>query len=307
MTTEQGYDIVPESPQPAKNKKQRRLNIVFTIVLSVMLIAIGFLVYSLLTERQESEEMQLVLEMQKENLTAELNDLYIRYDSLQTENDTMNLKIEAEQQKIRNLLAIRESNAKKIQLYEAELKTMRDVMKSFVRQVDSLNRANLELRAENQQVRNQIREAESINRRLESNLRKEQEKVETASVVKTSNIIAEPIMDNGTLSRRTKRTEKFKVSCTVNENPIAKQGPKTIYVRIGNPDDRVMTRDVNNIFEFEGESLVYSAAREFQYDGVDLPVSIFYDIGDEELLPGTYYVDLYMDGEHVGTTSFSLR
>ena len=255
MTNEQGYDTVPESQQPAKNTKQRRLNILFTVLSSVMVIAIGFLVYILLTERQEAEEMQLVLEM-KENLTSELNDLYLQYDSLQTENDSMNLKIEAEQQKIRNLLSIRESNAKKIQLYEAELKTMREVMRSFVRQVDSLNRANLELRAENQQVKNQIREAESINRQLETNLRKEQEKVETASVVKTSNIIAEPIMDNGTLARRTKRTDKFKVCCTVNENPLADQGPKTIYLRIANPDDRVMALDVSQVFELEGETLV---------------------------------------------------
>ena len=308
MTTEQqGPDMIMGNDAPVKNKRQRRLNIIFTIVFIVLTAAIGFLLYSLLTERQESREMQVALEIQKENLTNELNELYMEYDSLQTENVSMNVKIDEEQQKIRNLLSIRESNAKKIQLYDKELKTLRKVMISFVKQVDSLNTANLQLRAENQQVRNQIKEATSVNKTLEANLKKEKEKVETASMVKTSNIVAEPISENGALARRTKRTDKFRVCFTVNENAIAKQGPKNIYLVIGNPDDRLMVKDASNEFTFEGESKIYSAFREVQYDGVDLPVCIFYEIGGEEILPGTYYIDLYMDGEHVGTTSFSLK
>ena len=301
------HDSQPEIVNPAKNKRQRRLNIIYTLVFSVLTIAIAFLLYSLLTEKKEAKEMQIVLEMQKENLASELNELYMQYDSLQTENDTMNVKIEEEQLKIRNLLSIRESNAKKIQLYQKELTTMKEVMRSFVVQVDSLNKANLELRAENKQVRSRIKEATSVNKQLEENLKKEQKKVETASVVKTTNIVAEPITDKGVLARRTKRTEKFRVCFDVNGNAIAKQGPKKIYLRIGNPDDRVMVKNANEVFTFEGESLAYSAFREIQYDGADLPVCIYYDIADEEILSGTYYVDLYMDGEHVGTTSFSLK
>jgi len=308
MTTEQQeYDLVPEQTSPGKNSKQRRMNIIFTLVFAVLAIAIGFLLYTLLTERKDADEMRVALEIQKENLTNELNDLYMSFDSLQTENDSMNLKIELEQQKIRNLLAIRESNARKIQRYDKELKTLREVMKSFLFQIDSLNQANLQLRAENQQVRNNLEEATSVNKQLEENLRKEQDKVETASVVKCSNIVAEPITDKGVLARRIKRTEKIKVSFTVNENPIAKRGPKRIYMRIGNPEDRVMVKNTTDEFTFEGESLAYSAFREIEYEGVDVPVSIYYDAADGEIIAGTYYVDLYMDGEHVGTTSFSLK
>jgi len=308
MTTEQQeYDLMPEATKPGKSSKQRRMNIIFTLVFAALAIAIGFLLYTLLTERKDAEEMRVALEIQKENLTNELNDLYMSFDSLQTENDSMNMRIEQEQQKIRNLLAIRESNAKKIQRYDKELKTLRNVMKDFLVQIDSLNQANLQLRAENKQVRNQIEEATNVNRQLEENLRKEQDKVETASVIKCSNIVAEPITDNGALARRIKRADKIKVSFTVNENPIAERGPKRIYMRIGNPDDRVMVKNPSDEFTFEGESLAYSAFREIEYEGVDVPVSIFYDADEGEIIAGTYYVDLYMDGQHVGTTSFSLR
>ena len=308
MTTEKElYDNEGGSVNPPKNKRQRSLNIIFSIVFAILIIAIGFLIYSLLTERKESNEMQVVLEMQKETLASELNEMYMQYDSLETENDSMNVKIEEEQLKIRNLLSIRESNAKKIQVYQKELSTLREVMITFVKQVDSLNTANLRLQAENKQVKSQIAEATSVNRQLEENLKKEQDKVETASVVKTSNIIAEPISDNGALARRAKRTDKFRVCCTINENPIAKQGPKKIFLRIANPNDRVMVKNDGNVFTFEDEDLPFSAFREIQYDGVDIPVCIYYDLEGEDILPGTYYVDLYMDEEHVGTTSFSLK
>ncbi len=308
MTTEQQeYDLMQGNAASAKNSRQRRMNIIFTIVFAVLAIAIGFLLYTLLTERKDADEMRIALEIQKENLTNELNELYMQYDSLETENDSMNVKIDEEQQKIRNLLAIRESNAKKIQLYDKELKTLRGVLKSFIFQVDSLNQANLQLRAENQQVRNQIREATSVNKQLEDNLKKEQDKVETASVVKVSNIIAEPISDNGSLARRIKRTDKIRVCFTVNENAIAKQGPRKIYLRIGNPSDRVMVKNTGDEFSFEGKSLAYSAFREIEYDGADLPVCIYYEAKSEEITEGTYYVDLYIDGENVGTTSFSLK
>jgi len=298
---------VPGGTGPKKNSKQRKLNIIFTVAFIVLTIAIGFLVFTLLTERKDADEMRVALEIQKENLTNELNELYMAYDSLQTENDSMNSLIDQEQQKIRNLLAIRESNAKKIQVYDKELKTLREVLKSYIYQVDSLNQANLQLRAENLQVREQIREATNVNIRLEQNLKQAQDKVETASAVKISNIIAEPISANGSLARRTNRTEKIRVCFTVNENAIAKQGPRQIYLRIANPNDRVMVKSTGDVFTFEGEPLAYSAVREIDYEGVAIEACIYYDAIEGEITEGTYYIDLYMEGELVGTTSFSLR
>ena len=57
MTTEQQeYDMVPENRAPAKNIKQRRLNIIFTVVFIVLSIAIGYLLYTLFSERKEAKE-----------------------------------------------------------------------------------------------------------------------------------------------------------------------------------------------------------------------------------------------------------
>ncbi len=296
-----------EKGNSGKSKRNKRLTAVFIVLIVIMLGVIGYLVYTLMNERDEAEEMRFTLELQKENLTNELNELYAQYDSLQTNNDSMNVLIEERQDQIRNLLAIRASNAKKIQIYEEQVSSLRKVLRDFVVQVDSLNQANLRLQAENKAAQDQIRRATQANRQLEDINKNLEDKVEKASAVKALNVYAEPIEDNGNLARRIKRTDKIKVTFALAENAIAKPGLKRIYVRIANPNQRIMTKDPTNVFTWDGKSVPYSAYREVEYEGTQLEVSIYYDADEGEIEAGTYYIDLFMDGELIGTTSFSLK
>jgi hypothetical protein len=52
----------------------------------------------------------------------------------------------------------------------------------------------------------------------------------------------------------------------------------------------------------------FSAMREVNYEGQDLPVAIFWDnIGESELMIGTYTIDLFADGNNIGTTSIEFK
>lgn len=300
-------EISVKEKKPKSGKRNKRLTALFIVLIVLMLGVIGYLVYTLTVEREETEEMKFTLELQKNNLTSELNEIYAQYDSLQTNNDSMNVLIEERQDEIRNLLAIRASSAKKIQLYEAQVSSLRAVLRDFVVQVDSLNTANLRLQAENRAAQDQISKATDANRQLEKQNKNLEDKVEKASAVTALNIYAEPIDKVGNVARKIKRTDKIKVSFTLAENAIAKAGLKRIYVRIANPNQRTMTKDPANVFDYQGKSFPYSADREVEYEGTQLPVSIYYDSDEGEIISGTYYVDLYMDGEEIGTTSFSLK
>lgn len=293
--------------QAGKNNRQKRINIMFIVLFTILFGVIAYLIYVLSTERVEAEEMKVTLEMQKENLTLELNDLYAAYDTLQTNNDSMNILIQDRQDQIRNLLAVRASNAKKIQIYSEQVKSLRGILRDFVIQVDSLNQANLRLQAENKASRVQIKEATNANKKLEKNIKSLEGQVEKASVVKALFVQAEPIDNNGNIARRIKRTDKIRVNFALAENAIAKRGLKQIYVRIANPNERIMIKNAANVFTYQKESIPYSAMREIEYEGAEIDVSIYYEAGEGEIVSGTYYVDLYMDGELVGTTSFSLK
>jgi len=286
---------------------RKGLNIAFGAIFVILAGAIIYLLVLLSQQKKDAEEMRVTLEMQKENLTKELEVLYEDYNKLKTDNDSMNGLLDHEKQKIQDLLAIKASNAKKIQIYEKEVTSLRAVLKSYIVQVDSLNQANLRLRAENQEVKTRFEEARNINRELEDQNKDLQGKVEKAAVLKAINIVAEPINEAGVVQKKNKRIDKIRVCFTIADNSVAKPGPRQIYLRIANPDQRIMVKSGTETFALEGTNIPYSAMREVEYEGSALDVCIFYELAGEELQTGTYYIDLYMEGGQIGTTSFSLK
>jgi hypothetical protein len=233
-------------------------------------------------------------------------EIYTEYDSLKSENDTMNLKLAAEQDRIERLLKINANNVYKIRMYEKELETIRKVLRSYVVQIDSLNTANQELRAENIEVRQQLRRVESEREELTEEKEALSEQVELASMLNAKNIVVTALRnDKGRETNRYDKTIRLRTCFTLRENPILEPGPKTIYMRIVRPDDVVLTDGVN-FFDFEGEQIVHTASREVSYENVDVDMCIYWQ-NDGQLVPGTFEVNLYADGNLIGSTTFALR
>jgi myosin heavy subunit len=288
-------------------KKRTGLNILLGIFFVVLAGAIIYLMTELSSEKKQAAEMKVTLELQKENLTRELTELNVSFNKLRGDNETMNQRLEQEKQKIQDLLAIKASNSKKIQIYEKEVTSLRSVLKSYIIQVDSLNQANLRLRAENKDVKDRFDEAKNTNKQLEEVNKNLQGKVEMAAVLKALSIVAEPIDDGGTIQKKIKKVQKIRVCFNLGENAVAKKGPRTIYMRIANPSQRIMVKSGTETFTLDGQMVPYSAMREVEYEGSSLEVCIFYETTPAEIVPGTYYIDLYLEGTQIGTTSFSLK
>jgi len=296
---DQKTEIYKETP---KKKKP-----VFLIILVIALVcAVGYLGYTYHELKVESEEEKAELTRQKDKLETELVEIIGEYDSLKSENDTMNIKLEAEQERIERLLKVNANNVYKIRMYEKELQTIRKVLRSYVVQIDSLNTANQELRAENLEARQQLRRAE--NERLELTQAKEElsSKVEMASILNAKNIVVIALRnDKGRETMRYDKAIRLRTCFTLRENPILEPGPKTIYMRISRPDDVILTAGVN-YFELEGEQTVYTASREVSYENVDVDMCIYWQ-NDGQLVPGDYNLVLYADGNEIGSTSFALK
>jgi hypothetical protein len=293
--------------QDSKIKNRTVLNIVFGVLFVVLAAGIIYLVLELKGEKQDAAEMKEALEIQKENLTKELNELNASFTQLKTENEGMNTRLEQEKQRIQDLLAIKASNTQKIKIYEKEVTSLRGVLKSYIIQVDSLNQANLALRAENRDVKQRFDEAKSTNKALEEVNKNLQGKVEAAAVLQALSVVAEPIDNGGTVQKKIKKVEKIRVCFNLADNAVAKKGPRNIYMRIANPSQRIMVKSGTDTFALDGTNVPYSAMREVEYEGSSLEVCIFYETGPDEIVPGTYYIDLYLEGQQIGTTSFSLK
>ena len=57
---------------------------------------------------------------------------------------------------------------------------------------------------------------------------------------------------------------------------------------------------------FEGKDINYSMKKVIEYEGEELPVTMYWDI-EEFLSPGDYRVDIFADGNLIGRKKFTLE
>lgn len=277
------------------------------IVLGIIVVALGYLFYA---QQEESKEIQSQLNAEKDSISNNLKTIMMSYDSLQIDNDTLNNKLLAEQERVKQmydeLQKVKRVSYSKIKEYQKELGTLRAIMKDLLQDIDSLNTLNQELIAENIKVKQDYSTAKQTVAELETKTEELSSQVEKGSVIKARDIVAMAINRRGNEVTRARRVEKIRVCFTLNENSIAKTGNREVFLRITGPDEYILAKSETDLFNFEGQMIVFSAKREVDYQNQDVEMCIFYD-NNGELLKGVYKAALYMDGNLIGNTEFTLK
>jgi len=291
------------SPSNQGTKKTNPSGMVITaIVLGVALI---LLVYLYFDKRSKMQEMETVLTQEKDSLANELRNMAVAYDTLKTNNDTLNAGLEKQKNKIVQLLSINASNVQLIKKYRSEITTMRDIMKSYIVQIDSLNTRNKLLSSENTEIRQQISQVRSTNTELSKVKEELSSKVEVASIIQAKNIAAVSLNKKRKETTRINLLDKLRICFTLRENPLAQAGQKDVYMRVIRPDSLVVTSSPDNLFEYKGNKIIYSATRQVDYMNQDIEVCIFLD-NNGDFIIGNYSVELYLEDNVIGRTNFML-
>ena len=102
-----------------------------------------------------------------------------------------------------------------------------------------------------------------------------------------------------------KNAATLRVDFTVAANALAATGNIKIYMRITAPDGYLLSTESMPSFKYHGENLGYSASREIDYQNEDIDVSIFYK--GSGFTPGTYKVELYANGNLIGSNEVPMR
>jgi FtsZ-binding cell division protein ZapB len=293
---------------PAQKSKNLRNNII-VIALSVVLVAMIVLFFM---QRKEHGMIMSNIRAEKDSIQSELTQIVAGYDLLKTENDTINEQLIYAQAKVRDLLIEVEQTKKvsyeKINDYQKQVSTLRGIMRDFVVQIDSLNKRNEQLMAENTQVKEQYKQVEIKNEQLSQDKENLQKNLQRAAQLEVRDLIAEPLNSRSKETRFAKKAETIRISFILGKNVTSKRGAKNIYVRIMRPDQLLLTKSANDLFQFEDLKIAYSAMREVNYEGQDLPVNIYWDnTGESEFMVGTYTIDLFADGNNVGTTTLEFK
>ncbi|HEY3388207.1 MAG TPA: hypothetical protein VGK38_01445, partial [Prolixibacteraceae bacterium] len=276
---------------PSKDKK----NNLIVIILSVLLVVLAILFF---WQRSSYQKDAALIMAEKDSIASELSKMATGYDSIHTQNDSLNKTISFAQTKVKELLSeveqVKNVSYQQITKYREEVTTLRNIMRNYIVQIDSLNLKNQRLMDENTSVKQQVTEVRSVNEQLAQDKKKLEQTVTLAAQLEANELKAIGITARGKEQVKASKIEKVKIDFVLGKNLTAKRGTKNIYVRIQRPDQILLMKSDKDLFTFEDTKIPFSVMREVEYEGSDVPVSIYWDNSKESpLIAGKYTVDVF--------------
>ena len=279
------------------------------------IVVAGIAVFYMLSwqkSQQNIEEMTQLFEIEKEEMENEYSGFAVQYDEMKVHisNDSLIRQLDREKQRTQQLLEelrqTKATNAAEITRLKKELTTVRTVMRTYVRQIDSLDQINKQLAKENTRVRQQYQEQTKVVEKLTVEKEKAEEKVALASQLDAAAITVTPHNKRGKVEHKVKNVTQFVVNFTIVKNITVQTGEKTVYLRITKPDGEPLVKDAANTFKYENVNLEYSAKKYIEYTGEQQEVTMYWDV-EEYLSAGTYNAYLFVDGVMIGEQSVTLN
>ena len=258
------------------------------------------------------ERSSLVKELQieKEDLTAEMIALQNDYASLSSDYESINMQLDSSREEVSQLIErikkTEATNRSKIRQYEKELGTLRSIMRNYIVQIDSLNTLNQKLTADAAAARREAAESRRQNEELNKAVESLSGQVAAGSVLKGRGIRLDAYNASNRITDRSSRVVRLMATLSLVENELADKGPVRVYIQVKDPDGALLTNASSKEFMMEGQPLMASASREVDYQGSEVELSIYLnDI--EDYVKGIYTVEAFTEKGSLGTAGLMLR
>ena len=254
--------------------------------------------------------MQELAILDKKEMENEYEQFARQYSEMKTQinNDSIVAQLTQEQLRTQELLEelkrVKASDAREIARLKKELATVRAVLRTYVLEIDSLNRLNQNLTAENNRVKGQYAEATRQIEGLSNEKESLSQKVAIAAQLDATGITMTAKKKNGKPAKKIKDCKSFQVDFTVARNVTASNGLRTFYVRITTPNGT--TLGGGGSFQYENRTLECTMKKAVEYSGEAITLSTYRQV-TEYLEAGTYTVSIFADGNMIGSRTFAFN
>lgn len=289
---------------------KKKVLIPLAVVILALIGGLAYLFKSLEEQKQVNRDMQELAELDKQEMENEYERFALQYSEMKTQinNDSIVEQLTQEQMKTQKLLEelkkVKADDAREITRLKKELATVREVLRSYIIQVDSLNRLNESLKQENSRVNAVLEERNSQIAGLSSEKASLSEKVAIAAQLDATNISLSLLNKRDKPTKKLKDTKKMQVNFTITKNVTASNGNRTIYVRIQNPGGNTLSG--GGSFAYENRNLEYSMKKTIEYTGEEVSVATFWNVS-QMLEGGQYRVSIFADGNMIGSRTFNFE
>ena len=307
----------------------------YIIVILLLLLGAGYMGY-LISEKNKSlntcdtEKIALIAEMEAlnvmmhdqglaigEDLRANLQNMIAQYDDMEISNQEMADSIQAQKDRIATLIqelddtkGDKKHYMSKVYALQQETETLRNIMKDYIRTIDSLNTVNQGLVVDLDNTKENLNIVSTERDDYKNQTNELTDKVNKGSKLSASGFLTEGIKEKGTGSyKETDRAEScthIRSCFTLGENSIATPGNKTVYMRVVTPGGSVLYENNNNTFKSGDQSLLYSDKKTVNYQNAQIDLCIFYKL-TSIIEKGNYVAQIYCEGALIGSDTFVLK
>lgn len=265
-------------------------------------------------QAKELEELRALAEMDRREMENQYEQFAMQYDELKkgVKDKKVIKELEAEKkhtqellEQLRKLKKEKNVDAAEILRLKKELESVREVLRSYIIQVDSLTRDNKRLRGELDGAHRRLDDATSTISSLNEDKARLNEKIDRAAQLNASGIGISAVKKNGKAAKKIKEINRFNISFNIQRNVTASTGNRRVYVRVMTPSGSVL--NPSGKFSYENKSLDCSASKSIEYTGEEQHISLVVVASNDFLQPGRYTVHVFCDGQMIGSSSLSIE
>ncbi len=301
-----------------KEKSEKRRGLIFWSIIVLLLGTNLVTAWLLYKEKNEVIKEKIITQkvlVERDNVQSDLVALQKEYETIQATDAAMQKDIDEKKARIAELIKEAEKHkgdAYIISKLRKETETLRDIMKGYVRTIDSLHTLNQNLVAEKKTVLKQL----GVEKEKQTTLIKEKDELKSTiakgSVLSCFNVAAKGVFykrggKKEVETTKARKAQKIKVSFSLGENKIAKAGEKTVFIRVMTPDGKEMAKgyDDNYKFTFNKSSGYFAGKETLNYANAEIS-GVTYCEGQGEMVPGNYIIEITCDEVVIGNTSLKL-
>lgn len=312
------------STNTSENRGNRKLLIVgFIVILTSINGILLYMNYQKKEKNEEQAEIIKVKDVELENqikvyeaLKADFERQSQELQAMGLENDSLESQIAAITSDLEKLRGFRNSSysladqrkfRERAQVFEKQLIEKDREIAKLKEDNEVLFTENTSLKTTQNQLSDSLTTMKSTNQDLT-------EKVKLASRLEARNVSVNIInqrgkeKDDNDNEYRAKTVDKIKISFNLGQNDVAAKEPKTIYMRLIEPDGAALYNLAtgSGTFQIDGEDMYYTAKRDIVFDNTQQQVSYVYD-KNAAYKKGQHTIELYADGFLIGRTTFVLK
>lgn len=302
-------------------EKDKRSRIYLFIVIVALLIVNGALILNLFNKDKTIEQV----EQEKVDLSEDISKLDLELDKLNNElvgqkgrNQQLDSVINIKEQIIADQIAqirktLKSDNLTKSQLesLKRQIRALNDRVAKYETEIDSLSKLKDylqdEVYARDQEIQKHKDEKDQIAQDLsEANIQ-----LDIAKRLEIKEIMGTGIKVKNSGEKevdKLSRSDKVKITFTLDNNAVADKGSKTCYLQLITPSKSTLhnAQKGSGTFTFNEEKSLYTAKQQFNFNNANEKLTFYWD-KSPAMTSGDYTAKVYCEGILIGKTSFELR